>query len=423
MLEVKTADFKLQYKYKNVSIEFDASKHHTRKNLDIIVQDINRVIEFLSDEQQKMLFDAIRHLHQTRMYDSLIDVILSLDDAIYQCIDKYGFKLKEEARTKLFFNQEEMNELLKVSLRCKLALPACIVQMNIETDILSKLATDIDPEIGSKLYKLIYNKLTPFKMSDTAMWNFLRMTMFGDIDVYAVMLLAFVQQRILISCEISKNPLVFILTVARDCMRWMSQSYGPFHDASKIETKPTFKMAQFLANIGKLKQMLLTWFKPEPLMTYIEQSKFVSPVQNIWCQLASKKLDLKKWDPTTAAIVSIYCAQALQNLNNSEIASHCVYLLTISKWIPDAKTTTIGHIDENAILSRTFKLYGVNVKHIVKSELVKLKQNYIYIDPLTGKKKLVNFKQLQKEFLTFCDLYLKGIVHQELDQVMRDVIC
>jgi len=408
-MEVKVKDKSLFYCYKNIEVEVDCSDHHSKRHLDAIAADLNKFFQYDKFTKHKEYLDIVINVQKTKMPYSLLAFIESIDDVIRDFVAEYGFKQTEEAKTELFVTQDEIDQLLILSMRVKLMLPYLVYLDS--TDILKELAKDVT--IGSKLFRLISNRLMPFKHNDKAAWNFLKMSMFDNIDVYAMVLLAFIQKKVLLLCNVDRNPIVFILSIASDCIRWMSHTTSMYTEA--IDEGPVFTIQQtkLLALVSKMKQQLIEWFGGDYL-NEIEKNKIIGPLQRVWCFVMKPYLYTSKFGPQNAAVISAFTAQAL--LKHSEELQVCNYMLKASLWIPHVKTQS-GHIDERKLLSKRFVLYGIDMKPFVRDELVILKNNnYIYHDPVTKSKKIVSFRSLENDMLNFFELYCRGIVKSEVEK-------
>ena len=417
MFKFVVKDKVLHITYSDKSVVKISLDQYRSKSITTVAEEVNKMTKYFSKDETKKYIDSLKESISSELAEPLLVCLKKdLHDSIVRYVKENGFKLTETGRTSIFVTQKEIDELHVLACKTRLALPLIIAIPKLEDHILKELGKDVS--CGDKLYKLVRNKLAPFKLQDETMWRFMKMTMFDDIETYALYILAFIQRRVLMSCQVDKNPIVYIISVAGECIKWMTHQTGPL-STDQVKSNPvfTFTQSKSMATIGQLRNVLLSWFKPEPLLTEIENASIISPVQDIWIKLIRKVLPIKRVDASAAAIISIFCAKGLQNIG-ATTAKTCPYLMTISTWIPKSRLNANEHVNEARLLENPYYMYGVNVRHLVADEIKKCKQNFLYVDPFTGAKNLGNFKALQNDLVKFMRLFTEGVVLEELQQVV-----
>ena len=223
----------------------------------LICDELNSITSMLGEDFEKDFIDMIEEFKVQYLSDPIIALIDKYYPAVKDYINKNGYKETQKGHSKLFMTQDEIDVLLSSCVMCKYAI-LFLSQLDSyhAKQVITKIYEPmIEKDLVKKLLNLIASKITPFRHSDTKMWAFLKLVVSKTPETHTTGLLAFILKSILPICTIDRNPVVYILSVAGECIKWVVHGvYDPPEFSRTIPSSIT-DISNALDNIISMKMI------------------------------------------------------------------------------------------------------------------------------------------------------------------------
>ena len=352
--------------------------HYSKRYLDVITSELTEFSQYMTNERLNYEFmEILNTCKEKKSVKELCDFICNqLDDVITKFIDEKGYKEQEAAKTILFVEQWEIDSILKYSVRAKLALLIFAQYPELEMDALKMISSCIKKSTSDKLFRLILNRVGTIKF-DQVSWNFLKHVLFDSVDTYTIHFYAFIQKQVLATLQISKNPIVYILSVASDCMKWMNHvDTKPYTDFDR--NQPLFKRNKqylYFDNFDNSIETRITELIQSQCHNNI--SYFTIPTVHPWTEIAKVLLGAKRLTLTSAILLAYNVAQQIDK-SEPELSARMPTLMTFSRYIPVERLHGT-RVSEKTILNCPRLIYNnTSLKTFVYMQFRKY-SNYKYI--------------------------------------------
>ena len=368
--------------------------HYAKRYLNVITSELTEFGQYMTNERLNYEFmEILNTCKEKKSVKELCDFICNqLDSVITKFVTDKGYKEQEAAKTVLFVEQWEIDSILKYSVRAKLALLIFAQYPDLELDALKLIASCIKKTTSDKLFRLILNRVGTIKF-DQVSWNFLKHVLFDNTDTYTIHFYAFIQRQVLTTLQISRNPIVYILAVASDCMKWMNHvDTKPYTDFEP--THPIFVHKRQHLCFDELDSNMEQRISELVRSQCRNVSYFTVPTIHPWTEIAKVVLGTKRLTLTAAILLAYNVAQRIDKLE-PELAARMPTLLTFSKYIPIEKLQGT-RVSEKTILNYPRLVYNnTSLKTFTYVQLRKY-SNYKYIT-VTKREADIRIKVLKVE--------------------------
>lgn len=139
---------------------------------------------------------------------------------------------KKISSNSIFFDAEEIKKLIQVSNYLKLYF--IISQDKImklpdrfHKEVYNTLIEKISKDVLFKLFKIVSSKTFKHTVTDSYMWEFIRLTKCKSTDTHIHNMFNFILNNILVSCQTDQNPIPYIISVIEVSTKWILQSVYP----------------------------------------------------------------------------------------------------------------------------------------------------------------------------------------------------
>jgi len=135
----------------------------------------------------------------------------------------------------IFFDAEEIKKIVLVSNYLKFYFTISHDnKMRLPTkfhkEIFKELVAPISEcDILFKLFKIVSSKIYRYNISDSYMWDYIKMILCKTTDIYIVSTFNFIVNNILVACKPETNPIPFLISVIDESIQWMLR--GVYKDA------------------------------------------------------------------------------------------------------------------------------------------------------------------------------------------------
>lgn len=175
------------------------------------------------------------------------------------------------SKTSIFFDANEIEKLVKVS--CYLKLYFILSQDSIlkpplksHKEIFSILVSDISTsDILHKLFKIVSSKTYRYNISDSYMWEYIKMIYCKTTDMHIMSIFNFLVNYILVTCDCNSNPIPFIISVVDESIQWILRSvykdvviyseHVNTEDTYSVQGRDNLKTYAYNDSIGRLALM------------------------------------------------------------------------------------------------------------------------------------------------------------------------
>jgi len=297
-----------------------------RNKCKLIVGDLNKVTSSI-DGMADDLVEVISEFKTQYLSDPIVKFIDKYYPAVLEFVKEYGYKETQQGHSKLFMTPEEIEYVLAAGVMCKYAILflSHLDSYHGKQVITAVYRPLIENDLIRKLLHLIASKITPFRHSDTKMWAFLKLVVSKTPETHTTGLLAFILKSILPICTLDRNPIVYILSVAGECIKWVVHGvYDPPEFSRNIPSSVT-DISNALDNIVSMK--------------VIEQVK-------VWCINNSNRKDITDLISQASynTLMQLLIVKLFKNLFNisgsvvkrlapDEIFYICYFMYKASKYI------------------------------------------------------------------------------------------
>mgnify|MGYP006928171759 CR=1 FL=1 len=134
------------------------------------------------------------------------------------------------SKNSIFFDSEEIKEIIKTSGYLKLYFimsqdASRSLPIRFHREIYQNLTQSIkEKNILLKLFKIVSSKTYKYNMTDSYMWEYIRMIYCKTTDMHIMTIFNFIVNNILVTCESTTNPISYIITVIDESIKWILQS-------------------------------------------------------------------------------------------------------------------------------------------------------------------------------------------------------
>lgn len=200
---------------------------------DVLFNFVKDMCNTLGEECENWYINLIQNYKAEQDFE----IIRSAIPKIQEYCDKYlnilninfdGYIDKSKAsKSSIFFDSHEIEEIIRVSSYLKVYY-TLYKDMNLEISqrfnnqvfqvLIKRL---VDSPIIIKIHKIVSSKTFEYNQTDKCMWNFIKNMLCRTPDMHITNIFNFVVNYILVTCEIDKNPIPYLISVIDESIKWI----------------------------------------------------------------------------------------------------------------------------------------------------------------------------------------------------------
>lgn len=376
----------------------------------------------------------------------------------------------DESKTKknsIFFNKDEIQKIIELSGYLKLY---SVISNNLllkldqrrHKKIYNELTKEImrDDDIIFKIFNIIKTKTFRYNMTDSYMWEYIKLIQCKSIDVHVIEIFNFIMNSILILCEENRNPITYFVSVVDESVKWFLRSVykGSIIYDDSISTEDihglnidNLKTYTYNDTLGRLKKIayekIYRRLEEEPL-TFEEKDEnvnitkfqnrisgieFVSPLSEcLIFPIVSKITEIpfnhfKTLSPEHSAIISAYMKDIFEEVFDKKYEG----ILNLLDYFPSsqpavATTYKIKSINNFINIQDEIKnFYGFKTKlicHDVLSYFIGRISRVSFANLYDGQKLPgIPLSKIEGEMIEFFTFFFSGKLDNEI-QRMRNIV-
>jgi len=330
-------------------------------------------------------------------------------------IDKQNINFEDfvdESKSKknsILFTPDEIELIIKTSSYLKIySILSNSEQLSLDYRshkfIYNMICSEImDSNIVSKIFTIIKTKTYRYNITDKFMWEYIKNVQCKSIDDHVTEIFNFVMNNILILCEETKNPIIYILSVVDESVKWFLRtiykdsiiyddeiSSDDLFNSNSKDILKTFAYNDTLARLKiiaknkifqKIEKNIRTHFESNMnksiddelinVQNRLKNVKAISPISNcIVFPILSKITEIpydyfEKVTPEEALTLSIYLQDIMKNVFEEKYKN----LISILEYYPEqepaiATTYNLKDVMKFINTAETKKFFGFKSKMI-----------------------------------------------------------
>lgn len=219
-----------------------------------IIDDLNLLVREI-DGLGSAFAQTIIQFKKDLLSDPIVNFIEQWYPAIIDYVLKYGYKETQKGQSALFMNPDEISDVLTVCMMSKFAVLfiASLEEYHQKQVYKALYKPLVEKKLINKILGLLGSKISPFRHTDTKMWLFLKLVVAKTPETHTFDLLWFSLQNVFPVCSINQNPIVYLLSVANECVKWIVHGvYSPPEFSRSVPTSVT-DVSNALNNVASMK--------------------------------------------------------------------------------------------------------------------------------------------------------------------------
>lgn len=219
------------------TLELDFKTSTVTNKYFIVTEFIEKLSEFIGQEFDDWLVKLIEDSREEAgRPKAIIDSLPKIKEYVNAYLDNVNFDyeqfvdLTKAKKDTILFHPEEIKEIIKLSSYLKIySIFSNSENMRLgeklHKEVYNILADEIlKTEVVMKIYKVIQTKNFRYKLTDNAMWEYVKVTQAKDTGVHIIEIFNFIMNHILILCQIDKNPITYFVSVIHESVKWVLRS-------------------------------------------------------------------------------------------------------------------------------------------------------------------------------------------------------
>lgn len=178
-------------------------------------------INFIQDYLKNKDFEIIKNnLDKLMEYSDKYLQMLNIDFGGY--IDQ-----SKKSKNSIFFDSNEISEIIKVSSYLKIYYTIykdmdMEISQRFNNQVFQKLIKPLtESPIIIKIHKIVSSKTFEYNQTDKYMWLYIKNMLCRAPDMHITSIFNFVVNYILVTCETSKNPIPYLISVIDESIKWI----------------------------------------------------------------------------------------------------------------------------------------------------------------------------------------------------------